>query len=332
MPNTAVGLQSVFGTAPETTYGTVITPNRWYEILSESLERKQNVIQSSGIRAGTRTLRRGSRRAVTHRWGEGGVEMEVATKGFGRWFEQMLGGTPAITQPDSVGNPTVYQHVYSMGSLAGKSLTVQKGLRDQAGATVQQFTFHGCKVASWQLGIAVGEILKLSTTLDAEDVDTTTALAAHTFTDASVFHFAQGTLKVGGSSVAKVSSANISGNNSLKTDSFFLGTGGLKGQPEPNDFPSIEGSLSAEFESAATFYDRFTADSAAALVLEFEGGAISGTYKHKLTVEVPEVHFLGDTPKVNGPDVIVQDVPFEGAYDGTNAGVKVTLVTTDSAA
>src|ERR1043165_6040237 len=120
MPNYAVGLQTVFGTSVESTYGTPVTPDRWYGLVSEGLERKQVVIQSQSIFAGSRNVRRGATRALTHRWGEGPVVLEVATKGFGRWFDHMLGGTVATTTPDAVNSPTVRLHTFQMGSLTGK--------------------------------------------------------------------------------------------------------------------------------------------------------------------------------------------------------------------
>lgn len=322
----------MFGTGVETTYGTPVTPDRWYEIVSEGIERQHNVLQSSGLRAGARNLRRGSRRALTHRWAGGPVELEVADRGMGRLFNHMLGGSPTITQPDAGGAPTVYQHVYEMGSTAGKSLTIQKGLRDQAGTEVESFTYHGCKLNTWEMSVAVGEILSLSLGVDCEDEDRTTALAAHSYTSSGLFTFAGGSVEIDDVEVAKVMSASVQGDNALRTDAFFLGTGGLKGEPEPNDFPSVSGSLSVEFADPATFYDLFVGDTAAKFELVFTGATITGAHKYAVTVEVPEVHFTGSTPKVGGPGVVNHEVPFEGAYDGTQPGVRITYVTTDSAA
>jgi hypothetical protein len=325
---TAVGLQTVFGTAPETVYGTAVTPNRWYEILSEGLERQQNVLQSNGLRAGTRTGRRGSRRAITHRWAQGPVTMEVATRGMGRWFENMLGGTPVVTQQ---GSTDAYLHEYAMGSLTGKSLTVQKVIRDQSGTPVEQFSYKGAKVLSWEFSISVGGILQLVVNLDARDEVTDIAAAAHSYTEAAVLSFAQGDIKVDGVSVGRVTDATVAGDNMLRTDAFFLGTGGLKGEPEPNDYPTVTGSVTAEFDDEAVFYDRFTADTAAELELEFVGANIDGAYDERLTIRVPEIHFTGETPKVGGPGVVNQSVPFEAASDGTNPFIELEYMTADTA-
>lgn len=320
------GLQSQFMTAEESTYGTPVTPDRTYEILNESLERQQTTLTSNGLRAGTRNLRRGSRRVLSAKWGQGDVNMEVATTGFGRWFKHMLGGTPTIAQQ---GATPAHLQTHQLGSLSGKALTVQKGV-PQTDGTVKPFTFHGCKVLSWEFGISVDQILTLRCTLDAEDVDTSSGLAAASYTSTKLFHFGQGVLKVAGLSIATVTNATVAGNNNLKTDRFYLGSTGLKKEPLDNDYPEVTGTLDAEFVSQANFYDRFVADSAAELILEFTGDVISGAFSELLRITVPQVRFEGDTPKVSGPEVIVQNVPYVGLYDGTNPGVKVEYISTDT--
>lgn len=324
----AVGLQTSIGTAEEVTYGTVVTPNRWFEFLDESLERKNKILTSRGLRSGTRNLQRGSRRVLSARSGVGNLKMEVATTGFGRWFKHLLGGTPTVAQQ---GGTTAYLHIYSMGDLQGKSQTLQKVLRDSSGTEVEAFTFEGVKTLEGEFSISVDKILELALALDAEDVQTATATAAASYGTTSLFHFAQGTLKVGGSSVANVTDSSVKVVNPLNTDRYYLGSSGLKKEPVDNDFPSVTGSITAEFDNPATLYDRFVADSAAELILEFVGPTISGIYTQLLRITVPEVHFLGETPKVSGPQVIVSGVPFEGAFDGTNPGVKVEYQTTDTA-
>lgn len=315
----AIGSNTCLATAEEVTYGTPVAMTRWYEFLSESLERNNNIITSNGIRcASGRNLRRGSRRVISSRSGGGDVTLEVATTGFGRWFKHLLGGTPVITGSGP------YTHTYPLGDLSGKSLCMQKVLRDSASTEIEAFNFHGCKVLSGEFSISVDQILQLALSIDAEDVDTTTAGAAASYTNPTLFNFMGGTLNVGGSPVASVTDASVKVTNNLKTDRYYLGSAGLKAEPIDNDFPTVDGSLSAEFISSATFYDRFAADTAAALSLVFTSGTSS------LTIAVPEVRFTGGTPTVGGPDVVVTDVPFEGQYDGTNAGITITYVTADA--
>lgn len=314
-----VGSSTCLATAVESVYGTPTAMTRWFEFLSESLELRTNTLVSNGIRCGgSRNLRRGSRRIISSRDGGGTVTMEVATTGFGRWFHHILGGTPVITGAGP------YTHTYAMGDLSGKSLTVQKVLRDAASTEIEAFNFHGCKVLSAEFSISVDQILQLAVTLDAEDVDTTTAGAAASYTNPTLFSFLNGTLNVGGSPVASVTSANVTITNNLKTDRYYLGSAGLKAEPVDNDFPTVGGTLSAEYLASATFYDRFAANTAVAMSLVFTSGTSS------LTILVPEIRITGGTPTVGGPDVVVTDVPYEGFYDGTAAGTTITYVTADA--
>src|SRR5437773_11139235 len=127
MTGSAVGLQTIFGTGEETTYGTPVAPDRAYELMNEGLDRDNLVITSRGLRGGTRNLQRGSRRVVAGRQGKGPVNLEVATTGFGRWFKHLLGGTPTIAQQ---GATTAWMQTHQMGDLLGKSQTIQNQIRD----------------------------------------------------------------------------------------------------------------------------------------------------------------------------------------------------------
>lgn len=328
MSGPAVGLQTIFGTGVETAFNTAVTTDRFFEILSESLERKNRILTSKGLRGGVRNLKRGSRRVLSARDGAGSVTMEVPTTTFGRWLQQTLGGTSTIAQQ---GTTPAWLQTHQLGDLTGKSQTIQKQIRDAAGNEIESFTFTGCKVLSAEFSISVDEILTATFDVDAADVKTDVAPAAASYSNLKLFHFAQGVLKVGGVDVAAVTTAKTKVASALNTNRFYVGSAGVKKEQTDNDFPEATGTLSAEFNSPADFYDRFADDSPATLVLEFEGAVISGAEKELFRITVPEVRFLGDTPKVSGPAVVVQDVPFEGAYDGALAGVKIEYKSTDTA-
>ena len=325
-----IGRNVVFGHGEETTWNTPVVVNRFHEILSESLTRNQETLSSNGMIGGSGTarhLRRGSRRAQTTRDGTGGVTMEVPTIGFGRLIRHTLGGTPTVVQQ---GATTAYLQTHTMGVLPA-GLTLQKQVRDEADVEVESFTFSGARVTSANFSIGVGGILQAEVAFDAADVVTSTAAAAVSLGNVGIFHWKQGTLKVGGSTVALVSQANAQITNVLKTDRHHLGSSGVKKQQLPSDFPTVGGSLSAEFDSPATFYDRYTGDTPAELILEFVGAVISGAFNQTFRITIPEVRFTGGTPTVGGPDVIVTDVPYEGFWDGASADVKVEYMSTDTA-
>lgn len=332
MPNTGVGLLTTFGCAEEVTYGTAVAPDRWFEITGETLERKNTVIQSNGLRSGAIHSRRSSRRVVAAQQGGGGFTMEVPTSGFGRLLKHAMGGTPVVAQQ---GGTTAYLQTHALGSNAGKSLTVQKVIRDGANAVIQQFTHVGSKILSVEFSISVDQLLLASFTLDGRAENVSTAVAAPTYASNKPFHFGQvNVLTLGGTAVAKVTDATIKLDRPQRTDGFYLGSAGLKSEPIENDFPMVSGSLTAEFDAAnkTALYDAFAADTALALVLTFEGSVISGIYKETISFSIPALHLIGETPKVGGPGAVTVTVPFEGAWDGTNADMTVLYTSTDTAA
>jgi hypothetical protein len=332
MPGPALGLRTLFGTGEETTYGTAAAVDRRYELVSESLSRRNQILQPQGI-SGAHTARRGSRRVLSAQDGGGDLTMEVAATGFGRWLKHMVGGTPTVVQQAAT---TAYLHTYPHGPLNGKSLTVQKSLRDGDGTEVETFTFLGCKVATWSLSIAVEQILQLQLTLDSQDVVANvanSALAALPIPTSALFNFKQGALLVAGAQVARVLDATVDGDNSLKTASYFIGSGGKKAEPDVTNFREVTGNLTYEFTDPVPIYDRFVADSAATLKLEFVGENIAGAHNERLTLNIPQIHFTGDTPQVGGPNLVTVAAPFEAALNAAGDPLcTFEYMTTDTAA
>ncbi|MGH9225703.1 MAG: phage tail tube protein [Acidimicrobiales bacterium] len=330
MPNSATGLVSALGFAEETVYGTAVAPSRWMEFLSESIELRPVTLQSNGLRAGALNLRRGSRRARTRRDAGGSLSIEVPTTGFGLVLKHLMGGTPVVAQQ---GGTTAWLQTHALGSAAGKSLTIQKQLRDSANALVQQFTTVGAKVLTGELKITADQILTCDLEVDGRDMNVSTAAGSASYPANNVFNFTQGTLTVGGATLAKVTDASVKLERPQSTDGFYLGSAGLKSEPVENDYPMVTGTLACEFDSdiKTAVYDRFAADTAAALVLTFTGAVISGAFSQQLVVTVPDMRFTGETPKVGGPDLVLLNAPWEAAWDGTSPGMTVTYQSTDVA-
>lgn len=323
-----MGLLDQVGAKAEVTYGTAIAVDRFYEFTSEGLERRNRTIQSDGIRAGGRALRRGARRALVGRDGGGSLQLEVGPDLFGLWFEHALGSV-ASAQPDNVNAPTVWEHTFTMGSLRGKSLTVQKGVEQEDG-TVIPFTFAGTKIADWRVTVGVDGFAVLDLTLDSQDVLTGEALQAATFVDGPLFHFAQASLELDDVVVAQVRQADIGGNNNLALDRYFLGNQGLKHEPRDDGYPEITGNLEAEFVDRTTFYDVMASDDPLKLELAFVGDVLEDTQQAELRLTVPEIRLGGGTPTVDGPTIPRVRIPFSGFYDGTSPSTTVLLRNTDA--
>jgi hypothetical protein len=329
MANPAVGTQTIFSTGVESAgaYGTPVTPSRSYEFLSETLKRQNRILQSNGLRGGARHLRLGSRRALTGRAAAGDVTHEVATNGFGRLLNQALGGTSTVVQQ---GATAAYLQTHTLGSVAGKSQTLQKVLKDPDGTTIKTLTYPGSKVMAAEFSIAVDGILQLKLTYDCRDErDDIAAASAAYVANTRLFTFAQAALSLNGSAVANVLDATVTLSNPQSVDRRYLGNGGLKAEPIDSDFPTVTGQMRAELLDS-TLYSLFVTDGGGALVLTFDGAVIEGAYDEKLVITVADVHITGESPAVAGPGVVDQPITWEAAQTAGGANVTITYQSSDT--
>lgn len=301
------GFLGQLGVKAETTYGTGVTVDRFFEFDSESIAVEVGRVESSGIRAGTRAMR--SDRRVPYIMGAGGsVSFSVLSKGFGFWLAQSL-GTVATTGPAET---TVYTHTGTVGSLTGDFFTAQVGVPQASGATITPKTCTGGKVKSFELSCAAGEPLSFSADCDFQNIEHSTTLATASYpASTELLTFVGGSVTVGGTAV-EVRSFNVKVDNGLATDRRFIRSSALKKEPVEAGHRKIDVELGLDFEST-THQDRVLAATAAgaqaAVVLTCSGlTTIGTTLKPALTITMPVVMFDGDTPTVGGPDLVSESI------------------------
>jgi len=340
---TGTGLDAQLMAALETTWGTAVTVTKTYEFNSESLTWEPTWLEPTGLRVGTK-YKRSSRVVQSRQTVSGSIELEHSTRGMGTLWKAALGS--AVTTPTVIGATTAYKQVHNPGDFIGKSLTVQVG-RPEPSGTVRPHTYAGCKVTSWEFSISDGETAKLTLDVDGRSEATATALATASYTAAAeVFNFSQvsvfklgGTVAgateltvTGGTTVAAVVKGIIvKGEAPMAAERYGLGNTGLKSEQLENDVPSITGTLDAEF-SRTEFFDLFKANTTTAIELKIEGSVISGAEKNTIHIVIPAAKFKTVAPNVDGPDVVMASVDFEGYSDETNAAIMVKLISADTAA
>jgi Phage tail tube protein len=316
-----------FGVVDESAYGTPLTPIRFFEYNNESLKPEQGRASSSGMRAGGRVQR--ADRFEPYRVGAGGdVEFDVPTKGFGFWLKHML-GTVGTTGPTDAN----YVHSGTVGSLLGDFFTAQFNKPFHPSGTNQPFTYHGCKIASWELSCDVDGVLVCSLSIDAEDEDTSTALAVASYpADYRIFSWTGGSVTIGGSAV-ELRDFKVSCDNGLNVDRRYLRASALKKEPVEDAFREIEFSCTADFVDL-TQYDRFRSSTRvgtlAAIVATFDGPvAHGGTTLPRLEVTIPAARFDEVEVNVDGPEALTQSISGVGLFDSTNSPITVSYRTTD---
>lgn len=176
---------------------------------------------------------------------------------------------------------------------------------------------------SWEIGATVGEIGKLSVSIDAEDETTGTELAIASYpTDLTLLTFVEATLDIAGAEV-DVKSFNVTGSNSLATDRGQLGSA-LRKKPVETAMREYTGTVEAYFSGLAA-YNRFVDGTEAALIAKFTGVTINDTYKYELMVTM-NVRFDGDTPTVDGPEEIMQPLAFKCLDSGAGPDTAISAV------
>ena len=318
------GIGSQLGIAAETTFNTPVTVSRFYEFTSENLNYNKKVAVGMGLRAGGQ-LPRSQRRVVTTTDATGDIVLDLPTRGLGLLLAQAMG-----TSPSAVTTTTgVYSYTFTLGDVYGRSFTAQVGV-PQYGGTVTPKTIAGAKIQAFELAVAVGGIATGKFTVDAASLTTGVSLATASYsTISNLFHFAQGSITVAGSSVANIKDFTVTVANTLKGDRFNLGAAGLKAEQVINGFRKISGKLTAEF-SDTTLLNAFLADTTTALVLTFTGATIANGAKETLSITIPAAKFNADTPNVQGPGVIDLAMTFDAYDDGTNQPLTIVYQTADS--
>lgn len=363
MPTYASGLSGQVGAKAETTYGTSVTVDHFYEFLSENFQFNPTWLDGMGLKA-NQAYNRSSRTVVSQKDINGDLTMEhtsgeaanAVADSMGFWWKWALGST-LVTPTVVLG--TAYKQVHTNGSKAGQFITVQVGRPQISGVTVQPFTYISCKCTDFEFSCNDNQIAQLKLTFDGRDESTAIGLAAASYpTPNGLFAFSHASvMTIGGTASTSAGETTIAGGASLgslvngvvitgstpmKLDRYGLGNLGLKGEPIENAIPTITGTLSTEFFSRTELYDVFKTAGTTPLQIDFTkfdsagndaNGVAAGPNPYRLSFILPAVKFKTGSVNINGPDVIPQSIGFQAYDDGTtNPVIQVKLVSKESSA
>lgn len=321
-------LNTQLGVKTETTYGTAVTVDKFFEFNSESIATAMGRVQSSGLRSGTRVMRE-DRFEPYPMGAAGNITLDVPTKGFGFWLTHMLGAIATGTVVDSN-----FAHTATVGTLLAKSFTAQVNRPLNPAGTNQAFTFEGGKVTSWELSCDAEGVLVASIDCDFEAVATGTALATASYpADWRIFSFAGATITLGGTTTC-VKNFTVGMDNGLKTGDRFLCGSSLQHEPKEDAMRQITWSCEPEF-SSLTEYNRFAsttrAGALAAIVATFNGPiAHAGTTLPSLVVTLPAARWDEGNVNVGGPEALMQPLSGVALTPTSGEPISVVYTTTDA--
>lgn len=328
-----------WGLGVESTWGTAVTPTRWYEATAIEYDINLNRVQGSGMRVGS-VVNRADRRNTPTADASGSMTMEATTRGMGLLWEAALG-----TSVSTLVSGSTYQqnHTPITSSPNLPPRTVQVGTVD-TGGTVNPITYEGGAVAEWTFTLDNAGLATVETQWDFENWNTATALTSPTYTASNnLFHFGQATLGLGGAYTAPTTTAlptaatanvdvrsfSVTVNNGLVVDRQNVGGAGRKAR-QLAGIRTITGSLEIEY-TGNTVRDLFLADTSTPVVLTLTSTEALSTGFATLAIAIPAARFNGETPKPNRDGITTLSVDFDGLFDGTNAPIAVCQRTADTA-
>jgi hypothetical protein len=357
------GIASQIVYKAETTYGVApsLSTNEALEFKSETMELKKTTVQGTGLAAG-KVYPRTNRRVLTNFSTAGGIVMDLQTRFIGTLVEAMVGSYGyTLVSPTEIASSGIYKSVHWPTSpyLQGHSLCIQKGV-PTADGTVEPFTYTGCKISDWEIAVQTGAIAQLTLSVVGRnelagastqgDSLNASVPSLATFNsvpgageDLQVFHFREATIYTGGTpsvtsnivsltsenAAANVRSVSIKQSVSLDTSRFFVGGDGFLNEPLENGWRSLSGQMEVEWLSSEAMYEAFQADTTTSLQVTLTGPTVGGQ-TYLFDIIIPNIKLDGETPKVSGPQVVTQAIPFTGLDDETTTPLQITLQNEDS--
>jgi hypothetical protein len=313
------GLLAQLGAAQETTYGTGVTPSRFWDFNSESLALDIKRADSNAYRSASRVRRSG--RTVSNRLGAtGSVSLEVGTKGMA-WLSQLALGAGAVTTP---GGATLTRDSTITMSDTPPSATIQIG-RPDAFNVSRPYTYLGCMVTDWEYACAVSGLLTLNLGIDAQDETIATGLATPSYaTGATLLDYKGGVVTIAGAPY-DVSAFSVKGTNGLFTGWYTVRGSGVKSKPTVADFANITSTFTIE-NAGLGAHQAFTAGTLMAFSAAFTGPLIEPGFSYSCTISAPVLRIDQATPLVKGRDVVSIDVAATILHDPTLSASPLQIV------
>lgn len=329
-------INSQLGVKDESSYGTAVTVDRFYQFNQlGDIDYQQVRLVPKGIRAsGWAPV--ASQQRIAVQGATVPVELEWMTKGMGWWLKHLLGGTATSGPTDSA-----YTHTGTVASLYGDSFTAQGNFPLNPAGTNQAITFAGCKVPSWELSCSAPDgLMMLKADIDARSVTTATSLESASYPSAMVpYGWIDLAVTIGGTSVP-VTDWTIKVDNALELERYKQQGSALKQEQTHAGMRKISFELTADFDSLtqhnrvrATVDANALAQTVITATCADTGTTIGASTQPSTTITLPKCSFDKiDGVGVNEGKGIMQKLSGEVYWDGSSSLMTIAYVSADSTA
>lgn len=228
----------------------------------------------------------------------------------------------------TTGASAPYTHVIKVGALP-TSLCFEKQFPD----ITQFFLYNGVRVSKGSFQFSPSGFVDTSfdfvgqkETISGTSIDSTPRDLGHL-----AFEGFEAAILEGGSSIAVVTQIKLDIENSLQSDLYTIGGGGIVGSI-PAGKVKVSGTLTAIFD-AITLYNKAVNGTESSLKVTLTHGTGLGTAGNEsIEFLLPELRFKASTPAIKDDKALMLEMPFEAYYDNSaeTSSVQITLMNTQA--
>ena len=241
----------------------------------------------------------------------GSFTIEASYRSLGLMLKHLMGAVATTGT-----NP--YTHVYTFADDVPTGLTIENNR-----GTGTSEVFEGCRLNTGTFTVSAGGVMTCDFDVIAETGAATPRASAGTptfeATDAPILHNQAGQFTFGGATYDLID-MTLTVNNALAVRQHLGST--VTAKPLRSDFQSVELSINLEVEDA--LYAAFISDTESDAHITFTDGTRS------FRIDLQNAYLSTVSDPVSDANVVRQSVTLIGQSDGTNEGLKLTVVNGDS--
>ena len=292
------------------TYGDAVGRTNWRPLISSSLTRTIEKVPRPTLRVGGAGAMRRSHYIQSDNAG-GSFTIEASYRSLGLMLKHLMGAVATTGT-----NP--YTHVYTFADDVPTGLTIENNR-----GTGTSEVFEGCRLNTGTFTVSAGGVMTCDFDVIAETGAATPRASAGTptfeATDAPILHNQAGQFTFGGATYDLID-MTLTVNNALAVRQHLGST--VTAKPLRSDFQSVEMSITLEVEDA--LYAAFISDTESDAHITFTDGTRS------FRIDLQNAYLSTVSDPVSDANVVRQSVTLIGQSDGTNEGLKLTVVNGDS--
>ena len=191
---------------------------------------------------------------------------------------------------------------------------------------ISTYAFVSCKSDTLKLSCKVNDYLRATFSVRAHsEVGSTLISLSDSTTKALKFH--HGSISIGGTTTADITSFDLTDSNALDNDHFVMNGSAYMAEIEPGarsitaNCEVLWDAVQAGFRSAY-----FVAGTPCSAVVTFTSDEmIGGTDPYKLVITLPNVYITDASPVVTGPDRITYSIALTATHQSSTAPITVRV-------